>query len=105
MFCSFTIYSRTELTCPVDRGEGANHAIVDVDDFAKHVTPALKHDPSFTDLRSALDAYEEEVVERSRPGVLASRRACLDAHEWQKIDEQSPLLTRRARKLDIEYDC
>ncbi|KAL2107457.1 hypothetical protein VUR80DRAFT_5198 [Thermomyces stellatus] len=87
------------------RGEGANHAIVDVEDFAEHVTPALERRADFGDLRPALDAYEQAVVERTRPGVLASRRACLDAHEWGRIDGQSPLLTRRAKKLDIEYDC
>lgn len=89
----------------LDRGEGANHAIADVDDFAEHVTPALEGQAGFGDLRTALDAYEQAVVERTRPGVLASRRACLDAHESERIDDKSPLLTRRTKKLDIEYEC
>ena len=101
------------LTPSTDRGEGANHAIVDVDDFAQHVTPTLQHHlrggiaspAAFSDLRAALDDYEQAVIERTRPGVLASRRACLDAHEWGRINEKSPLLTRRAMNLDIEYDC
>ncbi|SPO01428.1 related to FAD binding domain protein [Cephalotrichum gorgonifer] len=88
------------------RGEGANHAIVDVQDFARSVADVLlQPDASTGDLRDALDKYEDAVVDRSRPGVLAARRACLDAHEWGRIDEKSPLLTRRAMKLDIEYDC
>lgn len=89
----------------LDRGEGANHAIVDVDDFAEHVTPALKLQASSGELRAALDAYEKAVVDRTRPGVLASRRACLDAHEWMRIDDKSPLLTRRVRNLDVLYEC
>ncbi|KEZ40815.1 hypothetical protein SAPIO_CDS8006 [Scedosporium apiospermum] len=97
------------------RGEGANHAIVDVQDFADLVSPVLSRTsispadgtpgPSgFEDLRSALDAYEDAVVDRARPGVLASRRACLDAHEWKRIDETSPLLSRRAMKLDFDEE-
>lgn len=105
--------SKAPLT-PADRGEGANHAIVDVADFAQHVVPALlprADRPDITtpaglpDLRAALDAYEETMVKRTRLGVLASRRACLDAHEWGRINAESPLLTRRAMNLDIEYEC
>lgn len=65
----------------------------------------MASEAAFSNLRAALNAYEKAVVERTRPGVLASRRACLDAHDWGKIDDKSPLLTRRAMKLDIEYDC
>lgn len=96
------------LTPITDRGEGANHAIVDVQDFADlvagpHLAPT-QGPASFEELRRALDAYEDAVVERARPGVLASRRACLDAHEWGKIGEASPLLTRRAMKLDFDEE-
>jgi 2-polyprenyl-6-methoxyphenol hydroxylase-like FAD-dependent oxidoreductase len=82
------------------RGEGANHAIQDVLDFAERITPLLSTPD--TSLRAALDAYEDAVVGRSRPAVLASRRACLDAHEWSKINTESPLLTRRA--MHIKFD-
>ncbi|KJZ73186.1 hypothetical protein HIM_07383 [Hirsutella minnesotensis 3608] len=114
------------------RGEGANHAIVDVLDFARLAVPVLRQrtrptspassnacrgegnaltDPDaatsgraadqdgWRDLRSALDGYEDAVVARARPGVLASRRACLDAHDWSRIGPLSPLLSRRAMKL------
>jgi hypothetical protein len=30
---------------------------------------------------------------------LASRQAALDAHQWSRITETSPLLTRRAKDL------
>ncbi|KAH0601498.1 hypothetical protein MHUMG1_00374 [Metarhizium humberi] len=116
-----------------DRGEGANHAIADVVDFANHVTPLLVADNESAStagnerqtatsatadnlaaeeqeansleqgiLRHALDQYEDVVINRARPGVLASRRACLDAHEWARIGPESPLLTKR--QMDIVYD-
>ncbi|KAK3296457.1 uncharacterized protein B0H64DRAFT_461636 [Chaetomium fimeti] len=99
------------------RGEGANHAIVDVLDLAELVMPqfAGPRDSSSSsssssssdsavvvDLRAALDRYEDRAVGRSRPAVLASRQACLDAHRWARITDSSPLLTRRA--MDLAFD-
>ncbi|KAI5467654.1 FAD binding domain-containing protein [Mariannaea sp. PMI_226] len=83
------------------RGEGANHCIVDVNDFIDLVGPHLGPDNVFVNVRKALDAYEDAVVARARPGVLASRRACLDAHDWSRINASSPLLTRREMKLKL----
>ncbi|KAK1961161.1 FAD binding domain-containing protein [Colletotrichum sublineola] len=84
------------------RGEGANHAILDVLDFAENVVPKL--DASFTDVRAAIDTYEDQVVARARPGVLASRRACMDAHDWPKISPTSPLLSKREMKLQFDEE-
>ncbi|AEO57277.1 hypothetical protein MYCTH_2314986 [Thermothelomyces thermophilus ATCC 42464] len=90
------------------RGEGANHAIVDVHDLVELVMPhfvADERDEHSTpaqravDLRAALDRYEDRVVSRTRPAVLASRQACIDAHQWSRINEKSPLLSRRAMNL------
>lgn len=88
----------------VDRGEGANHAIVDVLDFAQKVVPKIRSGTAFSDLRTAMDEYEDAVVERTRPAVLASRRACLDGHDWSRIDGSSPLLTRRQMMLEFEQE-
>ncbi|KAM5369407.1 hypothetical protein ACJZ2D_009021 [Fusarium nematophilum] len=84
------------------RGEGANHVILDVQDFVERVVPVLKEYKDSEILRAALDEYEDAVVARSRPGVLASRRACLDAHEWQRIQPTSPLLTRRTPHVEFD---
>lgn len=84
-----------ELINHPDRGEGANHAIADVLDFAKLVVPALHDEVSPDNFRIALDQYEDAVIDRTRPAVLLSRRACLDAHEWSRVNGCSPLLTRR----------
>jgi hypothetical protein len=59
-------------------------------------------DPSNNTLRTALDRYEAKAVARTRPAVLASRQACLDAHRWSRITDASPLLTRR--RMDLEFD-
>ena len=88
-----------------DRGEGANHAILDVLDLAELVLPHLlfpEPTESRTDLRAALDRYEDRAVGRTRPAVLASRQACLDAHKWSRITDKSPLLSRRAMNLAFE---
>lgn len=90
-----------------DLGEGANHAIVDVLDFAEQLGPQLQQlvtsdTISHNNLRAALDKYEDLVVDRSRPAVLASRKACIDAHDWSKTSGDSPLLSRRAMMLDFK---
>ncbi|RFU72369.1 fad binding domain-containing [Trichoderma arundinaceum] len=109
-----------------DRGEGANHAIVDVRDFATHIVPQLALDRGSSSnaasqqstqqgqgqdfrqaLRQALDGYEDAVVSRSRPGVLASRRACLDAHSFSRLFGEeatgvSPLLSKREMMLQFD---
>ncbi len=51
-------------------------------------------------LEEMITGYEKEMVKRTRPAVLASRRACLDAHEYKRIDENSPLVSRRAIVVD-----
>lgn len=89
---------------PPDRGEGANHAVLDVADLVDTVVrPHLvgRHSRP-ADLRAALDRYEAAVVRRARPAVLASRRACLDAHEWARITDESPLLSRRTPQLEFD---
>ena len=45
-------------------------------------------------LSACLDAYERDMFSRVEPSFLASRQACLDAHEFSRI-EGSPLVTAR----------
>ena len=87
-----------------DRGEGANHGITDVALLVDKILPVLKNSslPAFFDrsspqpLRDAIDAYEKEMIQRTGPAVLLSRQACLDAHNYEKITDRSPLISRRA---------
>ena len=53
-------------------------------------------------LAQMISRYEIEMITRTRPAVLASRRACLDAHDYRRIDERSPLISKRAIVVD---DC
>jgi hypothetical protein len=91
-----------------DRGEGANHAIVDVLDFVHIVLPHLVVSSQPGDsgdtrsLHTAIEKYAETVTARARPAVLASRQACLDAHDWPSISGESPLLSRRVMQLDFD---
>ncbi|KAK3375842.1 hypothetical protein B0T24DRAFT_617143 [Lasiosphaeria ovina] len=97
------------------RGEGANHAIVDVLELCELVIgPQIVQDSSNSSghsdsdsdrhkrLRAALDQFEDVVAARTRPAVLASRQACIDAHNWERISDQSPLLSRRVMKIDFD---
>lgn len=84
-----------------DRGEGANHAIVDVLGLKEKVL--LQAVESNCDTRKHdLRGFGEDLVARTRPAVLASRKACLDAHDWQALTPDSPLLSRRQMIVDFK---
>lgn len=79
-----------------DRGDGANHGIADISTLTKSLLPILKkQDREAAALKDAIDAYEAEMIARTEPAVLTSRRACADAHEHHRINDQSPLVSRR----------
>ncbi|CEI70419.1 hypothetical protein FVEN_g1075 [Fusarium venenatum] len=84
------------------RGEGANHVILDVEDFVDCVVPVLQAGGTSEKLRASMDDYTKAVVTRTRPAVLASRQACLHAHDWEKISSESPLLTRRMPFVEFD---
>ena len=86
------------------RGAGANHAIVDVDILLKQLEPLLHQRADLQDeeVKSAVEKYEAEMVERTGLEVLASRQACLDAHDWSRLNDQSPLVRRRIMRADLE---
>lgn len=91
-----------------DRGEAANHGITDVSVLLSKILPVLAPSTAKqvngtaaaaapTSMAAAIDAYEEEMIERTGPAVLTSRRACLDAHEYGRINDQSPLVSKRVK--------
>ncbi|KAI9670081.1 MAG: hypothetical protein M1829_004808 [Trizodia sp. TS-e1964] len=84
------------------RGEAANHGITDAASWLAALLPVLSSGGAWDGeaLRAAVDSYEAEMVKRCGPAVLASRRACLDAHEHARIDETSPLVNKRAMVVD-----
>lgn len=86
------------------RGEGANHSIIDVSRLLEQIKPLYERAEakSAAGFDEARAAYESEMVERKEIAVLASRRACLDAHEYARIDGESPLVKRRVMRTDLE---
>lgn len=87
------------------RGGAANHAIVDVSVLLDRLRPlyaSTEVDALDQKFKDAVRSYEEEVVERTEIAVLASRQACLDAHDAKRINENGPLIRRRLMRTDLE---
>lgn len=78
------------------RGEAANHGIMDVQSYFERQAGDSRGRDKRCDALVACSAYEKDVVQRTIRAVLASRVACLDAHGFGKIDETSPLISKRA---------
>lgn len=76
------------------RGEAANHGITDVKYLRDLLTEASKANLS---PREAVGNYEEEMRGRSVWAVMISRQACLDAHDFKRLNKDSAILARRAR--------
>ena len=75
----------------IDRGDAANHGIMD----AANLTEALRRVSEGKEtLETAIAGYQKEVRARCQPAVWASRQACLDAHHWERLGEESPLIER-----------
>ena len=56
--------------------------------------------PPPSGMKQVISAYEKEMIARTAPAVLTARRAALDAHDYQKINEKSPLVSKRAIILE-----
>ncbi len=88
------------------RGEGANHGITDVAVLVESILSIVAprevcSSSSITaTLDTAINEYEYEMIGRTAPAVLTSRKACLDAHDYRNITEQSPLVAKRAIVFD-----
>lgn len=76
----------------VDRGEAANFGIVDASELAEAILSFTKNGHSQVD---AIAEYERKLRVRSSKGVLASRQACMDAHDYANLTAMSPLLHNR----------
>jgi hypothetical protein len=76
----------------IDRGEAANHGIADV---ASYLRELFRDGTGATTLKEKVDTYESEMIERCGPAVLRSRQACIDAHDYPSISENSPLIMKR----------
>ncbi|KAK4553904.1 hypothetical protein LTR86_009079 [Recurvomyces mirabilis] len=84
------------------RGEGANHSIVDVGHLVDLLRPLVKDSTSDEQWQQVVHHYEEEMIERTAVAVLASRQACMDAHDYKRLNDNSPLVRRRLMRSDLE---
>lgn len=75
------------------RGEAANHGILDAYELLKRLQSVQNGEHS---LGMALEFYEQGMRERTAAAVLLSRQACLDAHDFNGLNEKSAVLKRRA---------
>ncbi|UNI17882.1 Gentisate 1,2-dioxygenase [Purpureocillium takamizusanense] len=75
------------------RGEAANHGILDAYILSRRIEEVYAGDKG---REEAIVEYEEEMRERAAPAVLLSRQACLDAHDYHGLNENSAVLKRRA---------
>ncbi|KAL1966146.1 hypothetical protein VTN77DRAFT_4698 [Rasamsonia byssochlamydoides] len=90
-------------TMTMFRGEGANNAVVDVHDFVKRVGHLLQpadETVSWEAIEQGLQAYDKDVFARGQPCVVNARQACLDAHDYSRITDESPLISKRVVKQE-----
>ncbi|KAG6036030.1 hypothetical protein E4U41_005834 [Claviceps citrina] len=80
------------------RGEAANHGMLD----AYNLVQQLKRiHAGETTLKAGIDEYEAEMRDRTGGedgAVMLSRQACLDAHDFHGLNQDSAVLRRRAIK-------
>ncbi|KAI4113474.1 MAG: hypothetical protein LQ345_005560 [Seirophora villosa] len=79
------------------RGEAYNHGVADISVLLSNLltTFSSTSEASPPPLKQAIDTYEAEMIQRTATAVLTSRRACLDAHQYDRINDQSPIVSRR----------
>lgn len=81
-------------------------------EFAQIVVPKLKvfaekaeaTKASVDIVVAAAREYEDAMFKRTWIAVLASRQATVDAHQWQRITDESPLVAKRAKFLHEIFD-
>lgn len=70
--------------------------------FLDRFLPENHEGTALPSLKDRIDAYELEMIERTRPAVLRSRKACIQAHDYPSVTVDSPLIARRAIVVDDE---
>jgi len=75
------------------RGEAANHGLLDAFNLY-HALERIHKGEQTQD--EAINQFEEEMRTRTSRAVLMSRQACYDAHDWERLDENSAVLAKRA---------
>lgn len=76
-----------------DRGEAANHGLLDAYHLAEAIEKIYSKDATASE---AINEFEKEMRQRTSRAVRLSRQACRDAHDWTRLDEASAILTKRS---------
>ncbi|KAA8642437.1 hypothetical protein EYZ11_005594 [Aspergillus tanneri] len=79
------------------RGEAFNHGVADAAVLAKNIIAAWKNPGVSDGIQSAVSQYEEEMRTRTWESVLLSTQACLDAHDLNGLQPDSPIVSKRAK--------
>ncbi|KAL8646155.1 MAG: hypothetical protein Q9210_006297 [Variospora velana] len=84
------------------RGEAYNHGVADISVLLSNLLTTVPSAPETSQppLKQAIDSYAAEMIQRTAPAVLTSRRACLDAHQYDRITDQSPLVSQRVMIIE-----
>jgi 2-polyprenyl-6-methoxyphenol hydroxylase-like FAD-dependent oxidoreductase len=75
------------------RGEAANHGMLDAYRLCESIRQIHTGSQSQED---AISGFEAEMRTRTSHAVQMSRQACFDAHDWERLNENSAVLTKRA---------
>ncbi|OBZ69051.1 Zeaxanthin epoxidase, chloroplastic [Grifola frondosa] len=83
-------------TMTMFRGDGANQGILDALELVQCLEQAsVQGRLDKESICQALRSFEAQMCPRARAAVLASRQACLDAHDWNRLAADSPVLSNR----------
>lgn len=69
-----------------DRGEGFNHALMDVSRLLQSIERLHTEASSREEI---VGNYEEEVRSRGRQAARMCRDACLEVHQWDRLGDHS----------------
>ncbi|KAJ5872922.1 uncharacterized protein N7529_005275 [Penicillium soppii] len=79
------------------RGEAFNHGVADAAVLSKNLISAWHSADSGNTIKNAVDAYEKEMRARTSDAVLLSTQACLEAHDLNALQPDSPCVSKRAQ--------
>jgi 2-polyprenyl-6-methoxyphenol hydroxylase-like FAD-dependent oxidoreductase len=77
------------------RGQGLNHSVTD----AGKLCEAIVKIQAGEDRRTAITAFEKEMVERGGTEVRDGTANTMMLHDWERV-KQSPLFTKGMKKTD-----
>lgn len=87
-----------------DRGQGLNNALQDASNFVSTIVSVSKGSAT---LAEAVQAYDDEVLERGQTEMEISLKQSYFIHDWETL-MQSPMFKigmRQVKKGEVEQDA